>query len=171
MTARAAVAISGVPWEGRCVAGMRSPVRSGNVLGAETRLEVTDPAKRLLERAIAEGPSLPVAAARTCEELVAYLADFIGRSGARALFDRSLALTVRDHPWLADAVAGHDEPPWARLRSCLEAHADTALDASVVLVAAMIGLFATFVGVGLTFRILHQHWPDVFPVDAPKEKP
>lgn len=150
--------------------GQSPPVRSG-CLAAHVNPDVADAAKRLLERATGERVSVPVAAARTCEELVACFADFIGRSGARALFDRSLALAARDHGWLADAAADQSQSPWVRLRACLEAHEDTALDASVRLVAAMIDLFATFVGLGLTFRILHQQWPDVFAVDAAKENP
>lgn len=57
--------------------------------------EIAGHAERLLAHAVAEGTSLPVAASRTCEQLVGCLADFVGRSGASALARRS----VQDSTW------------------------------------------------------------------------
>lgn len=139
-----------------------------------TKPEIADAARRLLERALAEdkgSPSVAVAAARACEELVGCLVDFIGQSGARALYDRSLALNRQEHPWLVGAVASPGEPPWPALRACLDANEASAMDASVALVATFVTLFSTFVGTRLTFRILSRRWPDVFPVPASEENP
>lgn len=136
---------------------------------AVTTPDLSEAATQLLERAGAdrERPAtVAVAAARVCEQLAGCLADFVGQSGARAMFDRSLALTARDHPWLADAVAPKGEPAWARLTACLEAHGPAAFQVSIALVATFVGLFSTFVGTGLAFRILSKPWPDVFRVDV-----
>ena len=132
---------------------------------AVTTPELATAAQALLERVGADSSrpaTVPVAAARACEQLAACLADFIGQSGARALFDRSLALTIRDHPWLADAVPPKGEPAWARLSTCLEARRPAAMQVSITLVATFVGLFSSFVGTGLAFRILSKSWPDVF---------
>ena len=118
--------------------------------------------------ASAEGGAEP-AAARVCQELVAFLSRFIGASGARALFQRSLVLARREHPWLAEPAPSHDESLWARLDASLEANAPTANEASVALVGTFIRLFAAFVGANLAFQILHQHRPEAFPLDAPRE--
>lgn len=137
-----------------------------------TTSEIREAAIRFVGDALRGGaapPRVGVAAAGACEQLVLRVADYVGSAGARALFERSLALEMRERPWLAAAVPGKDESPWVRLRDCLGGHEPEAMGASVALVATFLTLFSTFVGQGLTFRILHQHWPDAFPVDGPAE--
>jgi hypothetical protein len=125
-------------------------------------------AGRLLS-AGAEGGAETEAAARVCRALVEFLTRFIGAAGARALFRRSLVVTRRAHPWLAAPALTHDEAGWARLSASLAAHAPAAGDASVALVGELLRLLATFVGADLAQQILHQHRPEVFPLDAPRE--
>lgn len=138
-----------------------------------TKTELRAAAERLLEGEGArrdDRPSVPAAAAVACEGLVERLADFVGQAGARALFDRSLALARREHPCLASAVAVKSDPPWAPLRACLEANETTAWDASTGLLTGLITLFATFIGTSLATRVLHQYRPDAFPIAPPEER-
>lgn len=106
---------------------------------------------------------------RVCQALVEFLSGFVGASGARALFRRSLVLARRERPWLAEPAPPGDEGPWERLGASLEAHGPAAAEASVALVSTLIRLFATFVGTDLALQILHQHRPEAFPLDAPRE--
>lgn len=83
-------------------------------------VDISDAARRLLERAGGNErvPSSVAAAASTaCDELVERLAVFIGQAGARALFDRSIVLTAREHPWLKVTISPDATQPSARLRS------------------------------------------------------
>ncbi|MDB4930177.1 MAG: hypothetical protein JWM10_2661 [Myxococcaceae bacterium] len=123
--------------------------------------EYAEAASRLLDVGL-EG----AATARVCQDLVEFLSHFIGDSGSGALFERSLLLTRREHPWLA---APGEAPVWARLGASLDDHAPAAYAAAHALVATYIRLFATFVGTSLAFEILHQHRPGAFPLAAPEE--
>ncbi len=126
-----------------------------------------DAAARLLEGdgARQDDPhSVPLAATIACEQLTQRLAEFVGSVGARALYDRTLAVTRRERVWLAGAVAPKNEPPWPTLRACLEQNEPQAWDGSVALLANLIALFSSFVGSALALRILHGHRPDAFPL-------
>jgi hypothetical protein len=133
-----------------------------------TRAVFDEAARRLLDdRREGEATADAAPAARACQDLVEFLAHFIGDSGSGALFDRSLVLTRRDHPWLAAPGVAADGSVWARLRASLDAHEPAADAASHALVSTFIRLFATFVGTSLAFEILHQHRPGAFPLAAP----
>ncbi len=109
------------------------------------------------------------AAARVCEELSEHLARVVGRSGIRALFDRSAVLTQAEFPWMAGAVTRSPEPPWARLCDCFAQQSpDVALECAVALVTTFVGLLSRFIGDELVVRLLHEVWPDVF---LPLERP
>lgn len=123
------------------------------------------------EERAAGGEPPPVVAARACEELVQHLSKFVGESGARALFERSLVLVHARYPRLSEARAAAAEAPWPVLRGRLEAHGPAAREAAVALVAALLALFANLIGASLAQRILAQHRPEVFPLDVFKETP
>jgi len=125
-------------------------------------------ARRLLATSQDGAAVEATAAARVCQDLVAFLSRFIGESGARALFHRSLVLARRDHPWLAEPTP-RDESVWPRLSASMEAHGSEASDASIALLATFIHLLATFVGTHLAFQILHQHRPEAFPLGPSTE--
>lgn len=169
------VAVSGRWW--RWIAGRLAPtVRAADNVPLDTDMppEIIDAARRLLDREIARADrpnGVSAAATRACEDLVGCLANFVGQAGAGALYDRSLTLCTRDQPWLAAAATPKGEPPWDRLRLCLQANDAAALAASVALVSTLLELFSTFVGSDLALRIVHQHRPDVFPSDPPEEAP
>jgi hypothetical protein len=131
-------------------------------------------ARRLLAHEAGEGSTsaqVAASAAQACQKLSHHLSRIVGDDGIRALLTRSLTLTKAEFPWLASAVsAPPGGSPWAQLHTCLEKQApDVAIDASVSLVATFIGLLGKFIGEGLTLRLLHEVWPEIFPPSPPKE--
>jgi hypothetical protein len=164
----------GAPAKCPLAAPPRDRAPSGDALLAVRERTFTDAAAALLvshEVRAADGEPPPVVAARACEELVLHLATFVGESGARALFDRSLVVVRARYPRLSEARAAAAEAPWPVLRAQLEAHGPAARDAAVALVAALLALFANLIGASLAQRILAQHRPEVFPLDVFKETP
>ena len=136
--------------------------------------ELREAAARLLAQKGArfvEPSSLPEATARACEALVACLAQFVGPTGATALYERSVALTRRLHPWLGVALSTVEVPRWVRLQASLEAHQDIAQEASLALVTSLLALFSTLVGRRLAVRILHAQLPEVFLLAASEVTP
>jgi hypothetical protein len=136
--------------------------------------EIREAALRLLAQKgarFAEPASLPEATARACEALVACLAQFVGPTGSTALYERSVALTRRLHPWLGLALSTVEVTRWVRLQASLEAHQDVAEEASLALLTSLLELFSTLVGRRLAVRILHAQLPDVFPLTAPEVTP
>ncbi len=113
---------------------------------------------------IAEG------AARACEKIAHRLAPLIGSAGIQSLFARSLRLASAQFPWLAAAATTAPASAWTQLRSCIEEQPTAAAaEASEALVGAFVGLLETFIGSGLTARLLHDVWPGVFPTRSSKE--
>jgi len=120
--------------------------------------------------------------ARACELLLPCVARYVGVTGARALFDRSLAISARERPWLSGAFssgalfsgATSSTAPspaessivpldWESLRACLEKN-EAPFEASTALIASLLALLASLVGAALVVQILHAHQPELFPV-------
>jgi len=121
--------------------------------------------------------------ARACELLLPCVARYVGVTGARALFDRSLAISARERPWLSGAFssgalfsgATSSTAPspaessivpldWESLRACLEKNEESPFEASTALIASLLALLASLVGAALVVQILHAHQPELFPV-------
>jgi hypothetical protein len=84
----------------------------------------------------------------------------IGQRGVAALFDRSLHLSARRHPWL---LAGHDGTlaqldPTALQATAAAQDAAAAAAGAVALCTAFHGLLASLVGPTLTDRMLQGIW-------------
>jgi hypothetical protein len=91
------------------------------------------------------------ATGRVSQSLVAHLESLIGWAGARALRQRSLVLTRRQHAWLVDldADVSNDVTPTA------------AWAAAVAHLTFFVNLLESFIGATLTIQVLRQLWPDV----------
>ena len=97
---------------------------------------------------------------RACEKLRQPLSRLAGVAGFRSLLSRALALTSGEVRWLkAVHINAHGS-----LEGLDEAQAqlsgDEIAQGEIVLVAQLIGLLVTFIGEGLTLRLLEETWPE-----------
>lgn len=106
-------------------------------------------------------PPHPPAGFQSCEMLRLHLTTLMGSAGFRTLLLRSLALALREVPWLravrvkADgALEGLEE-----LQAKLDR--DTFLEGGVVLLAHLLGLLIAFIGGNLTVRVVREVWPKI----------
>ena len=108
-----------------------------------------------------------------CEKLRKPLSTLAGVAGYNALVSRALALAKVAVPSLASVqvkengsleVPGHVKP---------ERHTDKAAEGEAALVTQLLGLLATFIGIGLTMQLVRDVWPDApFDGTSPEtEKP
>lgn len=121
-------------------------------------------ARRLLTYEVAPDQPTDVknsAVFRVCGKLRGPLGKLMGIGGFRSLFSRALVLACAEVPWLrtlqirADgSLEGLDE---------LEVKLDwpATADGEIILVAQLLGLLVTFIGAGLTVRLLHDVWPEL----------
>ena len=120
-------------------------------------------AQRLLTyEAVAGGNSEPAesAAFRVCAKLRRPLITLAGVAGFRSLLSRALTLASAEAPSLSvvqvaadGSLKGLDE---------LEPQIDQeqARDEGAVLIAQLLGLLVTFIGEGLTLRLVQDVWPE-----------
>ncbi len=121
--------------------------------------------EQLVKRELATGSSSDILACGrlVSDRLIRQLTSLIGAEGARALHERSLVLTKRQHPWFDTS------PAQAQSNAQVQADPGRALQASVAWLGFFVTLLATFIGEGLTLRVLHEIWPDVFLLGSKKE--
>jgi len=94
-----------------------------------------------------------------CARLITHIGRVIGDSGARIVFERSVRLVQIEFPLLVGNPKGKLDL-WLDLRVALEAQApDVSGRACSALVATFIGNLSTFIGAGLTERLLEELWP------------
>jgi hypothetical protein len=91
------------------------------------------------------------------DKLRPHLATLMGQGGFRALLLRSLALASAEVPWLR-AVQVNADGSLAELPG--PTPADLA-EGRAVLLAQLLGLLVTFIGAGLTSRLVRETWPQV----------
>lgn len=108
----------------------------------------------------ADSKAVAAACIRLYDRLAGQLAPLIGRAGIETLTSRSLHLTQREFPWLAEARdSGRSDGPFAQARFRLERQdAATAADAAVAALATLAGLLSALIGEGLTSRLLQAAW-------------
>jgi hypothetical protein len=77
-----------------------------------------------------------------------------------ALFNRSLTIAARAYPWLSPAKGSDDcDTPVDRLRTNLETRdANSALEASAVIMVIFYQMLETFIGELLAERLLGSIW-------------
>ena len=111
---------------------------------------------------VVSAADLAAGAERACEKLHRHLSRVIGDVGMRALFSRSLSLSAIAFPWLPAPEGVQVDAPWRHLCTQLETQSvATGLEASVNVIATLIGLVARFIGDGLTLRLLGEVWPAI----------
>ena len=101
------------------------------------------------------------AAFLVCEKLRLPLATLMGRAGFCALLSRALTLTNLEASWPGVVQVNED----GTLDGLAQLEAQIArkefVEASVVLIARLIGLLVAFIGEEMTLRLLHEIWPEV----------
>ena len=130
--------------------------------------------RRMLAREAGTGASAPAIAAATrrlCERLAGQLAPLVGDAGVAAICARSLHLTQRNVPGVAAVHASdQSEGPFVLLQRSLEQQEPAAAtEAAVALLATVSELLTSFIGEGLTTRLLREAWPDEFAGDTSEE--
>ena len=127
--------------------------------------------RRLLAREIGnEADALVIAAAarRLYELFAQQLTPIIGDAGVEAICSRSLHLVQRQVPSLGPVPNGDG---FTRVQESLQAlETSTAVDAAVAVLNTSSELLDSFIGTGLTTRLLRGAWPDDFHDDT-KERP
>jgi hypothetical protein len=110
------------------------------------------------------------AAARVHEKLLVRLSPVLGSAGVQTLFTRSVKLASVGYPALAGVVSEAMEEQGAQLRDCFQRQEEVAAtEAAVALFATFLGLLATFIGEGLTMKVLRAAWPGIGDI-VPREK-
>jgi len=118
-------------------------------------------AQRLLTyEAVARENSEPgeSAAFRVCERLRRPLITLAGVAGFRSLLSRALTLARAEAPSLSAVQVAAD----GSLKGLDELADDTEQDrdGGAILIAQLIGLLLTFIGEGLTLRLVQDVWPE-----------
>ena len=119
----------------------------------------------------ANAPAIAAAARRLCERFAEQLTPLIGDAGVAAICARSLQLAQRNVPGLAPVRASaQGDTPFALLQLSLEQQEPAAAtEAAVALLATVGELLASFIGEGLTTRLLREAWPEDFAGDTTEE--
>ena len=118
----------------------------------------TEVARRHWARAAGDTNTLEevaAAAERTCTQLQAGLARWVGTEGYRALIDRALLLARAEHPALGSlSCHGGDEPVTT---AAVRAHSAAEVTAGIVaLVATLIDLLSRIVGEEMAVELVNQ---------------
>jgi hypothetical protein len=101
----------------------------------------------------------PVAAFRVCQTLQPHLSMLIGKAGFQSLLNRALTMARPASSWLravhvaADGVLSMPEPSALSARQVAEGGVD--------LIAALLDLLIAFIGEPLTWRLMHDAWPNL----------
>jgi hypothetical protein len=133
--------------------------------------------RRMLAREAGTGADAPAIAAayrRLYERFAQQFTPLIGDVGVAAIFARSLHLSRRNVPELeplrASDKPGKRDAPFVLLEAFLQQQEPASATEAAVAVLAMAGeLLASFIGEGLTTRLLREAWPDDFPADDAEE--
>ena len=120
-------------------------------------------AQRLLTyEAVAGENSEPTesAAFRVCAKLRQPLTTLAGLAGFRSLLSRALTLAKADAPGLSAVQVAADGSLQGLDELEPQIDGEKARDAGTILVAQLIGLLLTFIGEGLTLRLVQDVWPE-----------
>ena len=125
----------------------------------------------------ADAPAIAAACRRVSEGFARQFTPLIGDVGVAAIFARSLHLSRRNVPELAPPRASNKpdksdkwDAPFVLLEAYLRQQEPARVTEAAVAVLAMAGeLLASFIGEGLTTRLLREAWPDDFAADDAEE--
>ena len=105
------------------------------------------------------GPS-ESAASRVCRKLRGPLVTLAGVAGFRSLLSRALTLAKAEVPNLSAVQVSADGSLEGLDELLSQTDKGQARDGGAVLIAQLIGLLRTFVGEGLTIRLVQDVWPE-----------
>jgi hypothetical protein len=120
-------------------------------------------AQRLLTyEAVAGENSEPAesGAFRVCAKLRRPLITFAGVAGFRSLLSRALTLARAEAPGLSAVQVAADGSLKGLDEFASQTDKKQARDGGAILVAQLIGLLLTFIGEGLTLRLVQDVWPE-----------
>ena len=100
------------------------------------------------------------AAFRVCAKLRQPLITFAGVAGFRSLVSRALTLARAEAPNLSVVKVAADGSLKGLDELASQASKEQARDGGVILIAQLIGLLLTFIGEGLTLRLVQDVWPE-----------
>jgi len=118
-------------------------------------------AERLLKleaRVREHGVATLPAATRVTERLRRFLSTLLGAAGFRALLSRAVTLAKHEVPELSGVVVDADGS-LSGMGVDPSRDKDELADGEVVIVAHILGLLVTFVGVALMLRLVSDAWP------------
>lgn len=130
-------------------------------------------AQRLLAfEAVADDNSEPTesAAFRVCAKLRQPLITLAGVAGFRSLLSRALTLARVEAPSLGAVQVAADGSLKGLDEVAAQADKEHARDGGAILIAQLLGLLLTFIGAGLTLRLVQDVWPEAAFDDGVSEK-
>jgi len=100
------------------------------------------------------------AAFRVCAKLRRPLTAFAGVAGYRSLLSRALTLARAEAPSLSAVQVAADGSLQGLDELEPQIDKERARDGGAILIAQLIGLLLTFIGEGLTLRLVQDVWPE-----------
>jgi hypothetical protein len=120
-------------------------------------------AQRLLTyEAVAGENSKPAESAvfRVCAKLRRPLITLAGVAGFRSLLSRALMLARAEAPSLSAVEVSADGSLQGQEEFASQSNKEQARDGGVILIAQLIKLLLTFIGEGITLRLVQDVWPE-----------
>jgi hypothetical protein len=119
-------------------------------------------AQRLLTYEAVGETSLPAesAAFRVCERLRQPLITVAGVAGFRSLLSRALTLARAEAPSLSAVQIAADGSLQGLDELAPQIDKEQAREGGTILIAQLLGLLLTFIGEGLTLRLVQDVWPE-----------
>ena len=125
--------------------------------------QTRDLAQRLLAYENASGKTsepTEFAAFRVCERLRQPVITLAGVAGFRSLLSRALTLARAEAPSLSAVQVAADGSLKGLDELASQADKEQARNEGAILIAQLIGLLLTFIGEGLTLRLVQDEWPE-----------
>ena len=126
--------------------------------------QTRDLALRLLAHENAAGKTsepTEFAAFGVCERLRQPLITLAGVAGFRSLLSRALTLARAEAPSLSAVQVAADGSLKGLDELASQTDKEPAKDGGTILIAQLLGLLLTFIGEGLTLRLVQDVWPEV----------
>jgi hypothetical protein len=118
--------------------------------------------RALAHEAMSSPPNHRTPIERACDALQQTLNRMIGLRGFHAVLGRAIFLRRIEYPWLAPVRVGNgDGCALLGVAESMKAAGAEASAGFASIIATTIALLASFIGEGLTIRVLHETWPDV----------
>jgi len=130
-------------------------------------------AQRLLNYEAVEGKNSETAesaAFRVCAKLREPLVTLAGVAGFRSLLSRALTLAKAEAPSLSPVQIAEDGSLQGLDELKPEIDTDQTRERGAILIAQLIGLLLTFIGKGLTLRMVQGVWPQAAEGDGISKK-